>query len=419
MDNTPWPRIHLQRGGFNIVPSREERMWRHYTQDRALRETRKQIKHNRKPKRVRRKDWIDYAVNDPEAFELTEAITLLDDEPVMPRGERERRRASRPASPTNDGLGNKQAEVCDAPEPNGRRGSVIEVSTGLCRVRLDHHVLLCGLRGSLSSHDTGFTNVVAVGDEVIVSEDGVGGGVVKQILPRRSVLARPDVFHSHLQQVIVANIDQILIVAAWRNPHIWLELIDRYLIAAGRNCLGAIICVNKIDLAEDQALCHATLRPYVDLGYRVIFTSAQNGEGIDELQRILHRRTTVLAGLSGVGKSTLLTLAQPGLALRTGSVNDDSGEGRHTTTQVSLLPLSEGGFVVDTPGIREFGLSGLRRQELSGFYPDIQAVEGECQFGDCSHAGEPGCAVRRAVSQGRISEQRYHNYRKIRDSLPA
>jgi ribosome biogenesis GTPase len=317
-------------------------------------------------------------------------------------------------------------ELPSVDESSGQHGVVVEVSSSLCRVAVNERVLVCGVRGSLSAEDTGFTNVVAVGDRVIVSEDGADRGVVEAVLPRRSVLARPDVFYNggrtrdrHLQQVIVANADQLLIVASWRNPTLWPELVDRYLIAAERNNLSPIICVNKIDLAEDIAICRADLRSYLDLGYRVIFTSALAGYGISELRETLRGQTTVLAGMSGVGKSSLLNAIQPGLQIRTKEVSDHSHEGRHATTQVSMKRLDMGGFVVDTPGIREFGLSGLRRGELARFYPEIVSVEWACRFDDCSHIHEPGCAVAAAVKQGRMSEARYHNYTKIYQSLPA
>jgi ribosome biogenesis GTPase len=268
------------------------------------------------------------------------------------------------------------------------------------------------LRGSLSAQETGFTNVVAVGDWVVVSKDGVGRGIVESVLPRKSAFTRPDVFYGHLQQVIVANADQLLAVTSWREPAVWLELVDRYLIAAERHNLRPVICINKVDLAEDEAICRATLRPYLDLGHRVLFTSALTGTGVSELSGLLRDKTTVLAGLSGVGKSSLLSAVQPGLKLLTSSVGD-SGQGRHTTTQVTMLKLDMGGWVVDTPGIREFGLSGLHRNELARFYPEIGAVADRCRFSDCSHLHEPGCAVSDAVGQGSISEARYHNYSKI------
>ena len=182
----------------------------------------------------------------------------------MPRGERERRRANlalaEPGGESEDTL----EERSPVKEVEGQRGIVVEVSSSLCRVDLSGRSLICSVRGSLSAEETGYTNVVAVGDKVMVSEDRAGQGVVEAVLPRRSVLARPDVFHDHWQQVIVANVDQLLIVASWRDPVIWLELVDRYLIAAQRYDLRPIICVNKMDLAEDMAICRATLQPYLD-----------------------------------------------------------------------------------------------------------------------------------------------------------
>jgi ribosome biogenesis GTPase len=216
-----------------------------------------------------------------------------------------------------------------------------------------------------------------------------------------------------LQQVIVANVDQLLIVSSWREPVIWLELIDRYLIAADRNQLPAVICVNKMDLAEDRQASEVMLRPYRELGYLVVLTSAHTGEGIEQLNVLLDNRLTVLAGLSGVGKSSLLAAAQPGLQLRTGVVSEHSGEGRHTTTQTTLIRLENGGAVVDTPGIREFGLSGLRRHELVQFFPEIAALAQNCRFTDCTHLNEPDCAVQAAEATGVIAASRYHSYQQI------
>jgi ribosome biogenesis GTPase len=304
-------------------------------------------------------------------------------------------------------------------EAQGRRGVVVEVSSGLCRVELGGRSLACSLRGSLSAGEAGYTNVVAVGDEVIVAENGARQGVLEAVLPRRSVLARPDVAYGHRQQVIAANLDQLLVVASWREPPIWLELIDRYLIAAERYHLQPLICVNKVDLAEGVGEPQEVLRPYRELDYRVIFTSALTGEGLDKLRGALAGKTTVLAGLSGVGKSSLLSAIQPGLNLRTGEVSEQSREGRHTTTQVMMHRLELGGFVVDTPGIREFGLSGLHRPDLAQFYPEISTAAQGCRFADCAHIDEPGCAVQMAVTGGRISGARYHSYAKIYQSLPA
>jgi ribosome biogenesis GTPase len=374
---------------------------------------RKQTKRNRKPKRVRRRNWM------PDNWDDLDDLDTCQTERIMPRGEHERRRAMwtaaretlEEAAEVEDGTPSPMAEI------KGSRGRVIEVSTGLCRVALDGHTVLCAMRGTLSAGDTGYTNIVAVGDEVIVSVDACGQGAVEAVAPRRTALVRRDVFNAHLQQVIVANVDQLLIVSSWLEPPLWLELLDRYLITAERNNLLPIICLNKIDLAESRAACHAALQPYVEMGHRVLFSSALSREGIEELREVLRDHSTVLAGLSGVGKSSLLRAVQPGLKVRTGEVNSRRREGRHTTSQVTLLMLGMGGSVVDTPGIREFGLFGLGRQDLVQFYPDILAVAGDCRFADCSHTHEPGCGVRKAVRRKALSKARYHSYRQIYDSL--
>lgn len=405
------------RGAFMEDPtlaSREELFWKYHEADKAKRDIRKRIKRNRKPQRVRHKDWMPDNWDDLEDFEAPQF------ERIMPRGERERRQTI---------MAETLAELEE--EPNiiatarkgglvAQRGVVIEVSSGICRVAVAGEIMICSLRGALSAAETGYTNVVAVGDEVLVTRNGDEQGVVEEVLPRRSVLARPDVFHGHLQQVIVANAEQLLIVAAWREPAIWFELIDRYLIAAARFKLKPTICVNKVDLTTNMAECRRALQPYTELGYRVIFTSALTGAGIAELCDLLRGYTTVLAGLSGVGKSSLLIELQPDLQLRVGEVSARHHEGQHTTTQVTLLHLEEiDAFVADTPGIREFGVSGLRRAELVSFYPEIAAAAQWCRFRDCTHISEPDCAVQAAAQKGRVSPTRYHSYKQIYASLPS
>jgi ribosome biogenesis GTPase len=400
------------------VPSREEKGWQRHETAKKMRKVRKEIKRNRKPNRVRHKKWNLYSLDDLDALDELE---LSQQERIMPRGEQERRRANlnRALATFEDDEVQVVEESAPPQAVPGQRGVVVEVSSDMCRVDLGQRSLLCSVRGSLSAQETGYTNVVAVGDEVLISEDGSGPGVLETVLLRRSILSRPDIFHSHLSQIIVANADQLLVVAAWRDPHIWLELIDRYLVAAMRCNLQPVICVNKVDLAENIEACQATLRPYREVGYRVIFTSAVTGKGVGKLRQALARHTTTLAGLSGVGKSSLLAAVQPGLQLRTREVNEQSGQGRHTTTQAMMHRLQSGGLVVDTPGIREFGLSDLRQRELARFYPEINAVAANCRFDDCSHIHEPGCAVRAAAQEGRISGARYDNYTKIHASLPA
>jgi ribosome biogenesis GTPase len=402
----------------NTLVSRRKKHWQRDVA-RQVRRERKQIKRNRKPKRARRKDWAAYDADDFDDLDSPQS------ERIMPLGEQERRRAVEAAAlaalkKTKRNAARKAGQANERP---GQRGVVVEVSSSLCRVALNGRELVCGIRGTLSAQDTGFTNVVAVGDRVVVSTNG-GRGVVEAVLPRRRVLARPNAYRNagrlrdrHSQQIIAANVDHLLVVASWRAPSLWLELVDRYLITAQRNGLPVTICVNKVDLARDVAACRAELRPYVELDYRVIFTSALNGQGLGELKRVLKGRTTVLAGMSGVGKSSLLTAVQPSLQLYAQEVSKHSGEGRHTTSQVSMKALEMGGFVVDTPGIREFGLSGLEAADLIRFYPEIAAAAARCRFGNCTHTHEPGCAIPAAIRQGSVSKTRYHNYKCIYDAL--
>ncbi len=214
--------------------------------------------------------------------------------------------------------------------------------------------------------------------------------------------------------------DRVLIVASWRKPSFWPELVDRYLIAAERNHLEAVICVNKVDLVEDEIELEETLHPYRTAGYQVILTSAETCVGIDLLRELLIGSSTVFTGLSGVGKSSLLSKVQPGLSLRALSIGQrgkNRNQGRHTTTMASLYPLKEGGAVIDTPGIREFGLAFLEKQELASFYPEIALAAVECEFSDCSHTHEPKCGVKHAVADGAVSQMRYDSYQKILGSL--
>jgi len=403
------------------LPSRETRRWKHWAERQQERVLRQGLKPKRKPSRVRKKGWLSEQPADSEDSEFDNTIQqcgFASSERVMPVGEHERREANLARA---SALFSEETSMPQDKRPllaTGTSGVVLEVSTSLCRVDVDGRELLCNMRGSLTAAETGFTNVVAVGDRVQVEETSDAQGIVTAVQPRRSALARPDVFRSHLQQVIVANADQLLIVAAWREPAIWLELIDRYLIAAERSALAPTICINKVDLASSLEDCREAAAPYLQLGYRVLFTSATRGDAIDELRQCLLGKTTVLAGLSGVGKSSLLQAVQPGLQLRISHISERHHAGRHTTSQVNMLRLQGGGFVVDTPGIREFGLAGLHRRDLVQYYPEIAALAVDCRFTDCEHIDEPDCAVRAGISQNLVAGARYHSYRKILSELP-
>ncbi len=296
-------------------------------------------------------------------------------------------------------------------------GVVVEVSRGLCRAEVDDQVIVCDIRGILTAEGTGFTNIVAVGDRVLVSLHEEERGLIQEVLPRRSGLARADSFDVHLKQILAANVDQVLIVASWRDPHFWPRLVDEYLIGAARNNLDAIICVNKVDLAEGVAEVETAVSVYQSLGYQLHLTSANTGYGLDALRQTLAGQTTVLAGLSGVGKSSLLSAIDASLDLKTNVVSEKRHEGKHTTTQANMHPFSAGGYVVDTPGIRDFGLIGLHQDDLIDFYPDIAGYVGQCRFNNCTHDHEPGCAVQTAVADGQINAQRFKSYSQLYEKL--
>jgi ribosome biogenesis GTPase len=307
------------------------------------------------------------------------------------------------------------------------QGLVIEAVSGMCRVDLNGKTLLCDIRGKIKDSTTGFINPVAVGDHVLVSRNGLDRGVVENILPRQNVLARPyspdqGKYLGDLQQIIVANVDRLLIVASWREPYIWPAMIDRYLIAAVRNNLRVIICINKTDLIDDIEGYQEIVGVYQRLGYDLIQTSVVTKSGIDDLGNILKDGLTVLTGLSGVGKSSLLTSIQPSLNLKTGKVSEHglfTGQGRHTTSSSNLIKLDSGGWVVDTPGVRSFALAGIHPLELANWYPEMVPYIKDCNFGNCTHIDEPGCGVLSAVQKGSVSHLRYKNYKQIFDELTA
>jgi ribosome biogenesis GTPase len=294
-----------------------------------------------------------------------------------------------------------------------RLAVVVEVSRGLCRAEIDGQIIVCDIRGILTAEGSGFTNIVAVGDRVLVSLHEEERGLIQEVLPRRSGLARADSFDVHLKQILAANVNQMLIVASWLEPQFWPRLVDEYLIGAARNNLEAIICVNKVDLAESVMEVETAVSIYQELGYPLYLTSADTGYGLAALRDALSGQITVLAGLSGVGKSSLLSAMDPNLDLKTNAISEKRHQGKHTTTQANMYPFSAGGYVVDTPGIRDFGLIGLHQADLIDFYPDLAEYVVQCRFNDCMHDQEPGCAVQTAVADGQIHPWRFKSYTQL------
>ena len=255
---------------------------------------------------------------------------------------------------------------------------------------------------------------VAVGDWVSFLDAGDGTGIIHDVLPRKTQLSRRAAGDIPLEQVMVANVDQVVIVFAAAKPTPKWNLLDRYLVTAESAGLPALICITKLDLT-DPAELQAELDLYRHLGYPILLTSAAQGQGIAEVRQALAGRVSILMGKSGVGKSSLLNAVQDGLGLKVSAVGKgDTGKGRHTTTHLEMFSLDAGGAVVDTPGMREFTLWGMAEQDLAGLFPEMRPFIGRCQFqSNCQHEQEPGCAIRRAVETGNIATRRYASYLKL------
>lgn len=255
---------------------------------------------------------------------------------------------------------------------------------------------------------------VAIGDRVRYVDAGDGSGMIVEVLPRRNRLTRRAAGNKPLEQVIVANIDQVVTIMAAAHPAPKWELLDRYLAAAADLELPALILITKLDLVDAGDLA-AEVAIYQRIGYPVLLTSAVSGEGIDALRRALAGRLSVLIGVSGVGKTTLLNTVQPELGLRVGEVSRATDKGKHTTTNLEMFPLDGGGHLVDTPGMREFGLWDVRGDDLAATFLEMRPYLGHCRFGaGCAHEHEPGCAVKHAVAAGHIAPRRYQSYLKMR-----
>jgi ribosome biogenesis GTPase / thiamine phosphate phosphatase len=296
-------------------------------------------------------------------------------------------------------------------------GTVVKAQSGFFWVETEGETLRCVLRGRLKrSRVPG--DIATLGDSVRVTPTIPGEGAIEEVLPRRSKLARRSAGSKGAwrEDIIVANLDLLVTVFAVANPSPHVRMLDRYLVAAERSDLGVLIVANKSDrLPREEA--EAIFSPYTRVGYDVLYTSAKQGMGVDELRERLSGKISAFSGPSGVGKSSLLNAIQPGLQLRTSDISDTVDKGRHTTVAPELIPLHGGGWVADTPGIRELGLWQVPPEELDWCYREFRPFIEQCYFQPCSHTHEPDCAVQEAVQHGAIDRQRYESYVRLREEL--
>ena len=301
-----------------------------------------------------------------------------------------------------------------------REGLVIRAQSGFLAVETDAGEITCRLRGRLKQGGAE-GDIVGVGDRVSIEDQGDGTGTILEVHERQSAFYRVrSGIKRDFRQIILANPDQLVIVFACANPEPHLRMLDRFLVIAEKQQIQAVIIANKADLVQAE-VAQAMFGIYANLGYNVIYTSAKTGMGVPDLIDALSGKISALAGPSGVGKSSLLNVVQPELGLHVRTVSETTSKGRHTTQVRELFPLDVGGYVADTPGIRSLALWDTEPEELDAYFVELRDLVPNCQFNDCTHSHEPGCAVRKAVEQGTVSTERYTSYLRLRfgdDSEP-
>lgn len=263
------------------------------------------------------------------------------------------------------------------------------------------------------------TNPIAVGDVVEFDKEAEGTVIITKIGDRRNYINRQSPRAKHQQHIIAANIDQSLLLATIKDPRTSQGFIDRFLVACEMYHVPAIVVFNKTDLYKEKEWeqYNRLKEVYENVGYKVFPISIKEEAGLDAVKEQLKERTTLVSGHSGVGKSTFINTIMPGTNIRTQDVSGWSGKGLHTTTFAEMYDLPAGGKIIDTPGMREFGLTGVEREELSGYFPEMRKRLNECLFNNCQHMAEPECAIKEAVINGEIDEDRYVSYVNILESL--
>ena len=272
---------------------------------------------------------------------------------------------------------------------------------------------MCQLRGRMKQGRR-LGDLLAVGDWVQITPLPDGQGVINVIEPRQRMLVRmAPTPRGEYQQIIIANPDQAVLVFACARPEPRLGMLDRFLVIAEKQNIPVLIVANKVDLLT-SVQAQALFERYADLGYALVYASARRGDGVEALRQRLVGQLSVLVGPSGVGKSSLLNAIQPGLGLSVREISQATEKGKHTTVVRQLFALQGGGYVADTPGLKALALWDIQPEELDGYFPELSDLVADCQFSDCTHLHEPGCAVRAAVEQGQVHPQRYESYARMR-----
>lgn len=291
-------------------------------------------------------------------------------------------------------------------------GVVIKSTGARYLVRNDKgEILDCVLKGKLRLDGRKTTNPVAVGDKVDIETEGEDT-VISNIYPRRNYIIRKSINLSKQAQILASNMDQAILVATLVSPRTSLGFIDRFLITAEAYSIPAKLVFNKADILNDEllALQQEIIDIYSKIGYECFVVSSVNGQNLEKIKALLKNKTTLLSGHSGVGKSTLINAIEPTLNLKTGEISSVHSKGMHTTTFAELHELSFGGFIIDSPGIKELGLVEMKKEEVGHYFPEIRERMNDCKFNNCLHENEPKCAIKDAVENGEISEERYSSY---------
>jgi ribosome biogenesis GTPase len=296
-------------------------------------------------------------------------------------------------------------------------GLVLKSTGSHYKVSTSKGIIECKLGGRLRLEEFKHTNPVSVGDIVILSDEE--RGIIVDLVERKNYLIRKATNLSKQTHIVAANIDQLIVMVSYKLPRTSTGFIDRVLATAEAYNIPALVVFNKTDLLNEKELKQVQqyINLYDSLGYTCIGVSAEHEESVNMLKQLVQGKTNLFTGHSGVGKSTLINKMDPALNLRTGTISDKFNKGKHTTTFAEMIPLSFGGYIIDTPGIKEFGMVNMDKYEVSHYFREIFALKDQCRFNNCLHVNEPDCAVIKAVEEGKIAGFRYNNYLNILDTL--